>query len=162
MTLFGTRVSFTIHRSGWLLIAVLVAFGYRDLGLEKGILGGLLVTLSLVIHELAHVLVASFFAVPVHGVGIKFIGAYTFRKHARRRMHDVAIAAAGPLASLLLTFASFFVPRIGVWLAEWNFGIAFMNLLPLPGTDGYRILKTIFRADMSLYRETARKLPETT
>jgi len=162
MKVFGTRVSFTVHRSGWLLIAVLVAFGYRDLGLGRGILGGLLVTVSLVIHELAHVLVASFFAVPVHGVGIKFIGAYNFRKYARRRMHDVIIAAAGPLCSLLLTFGSFFVPRVGVWLAEWNFGIAFMNLLPLPGTDGYRILKTIFWADMSIYGETARKLPETT
>ena len=75
MLLFGWRVSFTIHRSGWVLIAVLMGFGYRDLGLEKGILGGLLVTLCLVIHELAHVLAAWFFAVPVHGVGIKFQGA---------------------------------------------------------------------------------------
>lgn len=160
MTLFGTRVSFTIHPSGWLLIAVLMGFGYRDLGLEKGILGGLLVTLCLVIHELAHVLVASYFAVPVHGVGIKFMGAYTFRKYATRRVHDVVIAAAGPIANLLLTFASFFVPGIGIWLAEWNFGIAFMNLLPLPGTDGFRILKTIFWADTSIYGP-ARKVPET-
>ncbi len=151
MSLFGTRVSFTIHPSGWLLIAVFMGFGYRDLGLAKGILGGLLVTLSLVIHELAHVLVASYFAVPVHGVGIRFKGAYTFRRYASRRIHDVLIASAGPLANLLLTFASFFVPRIGIWLAEWNFGIAFMNLLPLPGTDGYRILKTMFWPDKAIY-----------
>jgi Zn-dependent protease len=158
MSLFGTRISFTIHPSGWLLIAVFIGFGYRDLGLEKGILGGLLVTISLVIHELAHVLAAAYFAVPVHGIGIRFRGAYTFRKYASRRMHDVVIAAAGPLANLVLTFASFFVPRMGVWLAEWNFGIAFMNLLPLPGTDGYRILKTIFRADTSIYGPS-RKVP---
>jgi Zn-dependent protease len=159
MSLFGKRVSFTIHRSGWVLIAVLLALGYRDLGLEKGIIGGLLVALSLVIHEVAHVLVALFFAVPVHGIGIKFKGAYTFRKYASRRRHDVLIAAAGPFANLVLMFASFFVPRIGVWLAEWNCGIALINLLPLPGADGYRILKTIFWPEAAIYQP---KLPEAT
>jgi Zn-dependent protease len=157
MPLAGTRVTFTIHRSGWILIAVFMAFGWRDLGLRNGIVGGLLVTLSLVIHELAHTLVAWLLEVPVHGIGIKFVGAYTFRKYASRRLHDVLIAAAGPLASLLLTLASFYVPRMGMWLAEWNFGIALMNLLPFPGTDGYRILKTIFWPDLSIYQP---KLPD--
>jgi len=151
MPLAGTRVTFTIHRSGWVLIAVFMAFGWRDLGLREGIVGGLLVTLSLVIHELAHTFVARLLAVQVHGIGLKFVGAYTFRRHANRRLHDVMIAAAGPLASLLLTLASFYVPRMGIWLAEWNFGIALMNLLPFPGTDGYRILKTIFWPDLSVY-----------
>lgn len=149
--LSGRGISFTVHRSGWVLIAILIAFGYRDLGLENGILGGLLVTLCLVIHELAHVLAAWCFAVPVHGIGIKFKGAYTFRKYAGCRMHDIAIAAAGPLANLLLMVASFFVPQVGALLAEWNCGIAVMKLLPLPGTDGYRILKTIFRSDAAVY-----------
>lgn len=151
MSLSRARIAFTVHPSGWVLIAVLIAFGYRDLGLEKGIIGGLIVALCLVIHEVAHVLTASFFAVPVQGVGIRFKGAYTFRKYARRRRHDVMIAAAGPMANLVLMYLSFFVPKIGIFLAEWNCGIAFMNLLPLPGTDGSRILKTIFWPDMSIY-----------
>lgn len=145
------RLRFTMHGSGWLLIAVLVAFGCRDLGLEKGIIGGLLVTLSLVIHELAHALVALCFSVPVHGIGIKLKGAYTFRRYAGRPLHDILIAAAGPFSNLVLMFASFFIPRIGVWLAEWNCGIALMNLLPLPGSDGFRILRTISRPDASIY-----------
>ncbi len=62
------------------------------------------------------------------------------------------IAAAGPFANLVLMFASFFVPRAGVWLAEWNCGIVLVNLLPFPGTDGYRILKTIFWPDVSIYQ----------
>ena len=161
----GTRISFRIHPSGWFLIAVLIGFGWRDLGLGKGILGGLLVTLCLVMHELAHVLAASFFSVPVHGVGVRFIGAYTLRKYAGRRMHDILIALAGPLANLLLMYLSFWVPKIGIFLAEWNCGIAVMNLLPLPGSDGYRIMKTIFRADRSVYgpkllEETASEAPE--
>lgn len=158
MSFAGIRIVFTVHRSGWLLIAVLMGLGFRDLGLA-GIAAGLLVTLSLVIHELAHVLAALTFAVPVHGIGIKFIGAYTSRKHAARRRHDVLITAAGPLANLVLMFASFFVPRIGVWLAEWNCGIALLNLLPVPGTDGYRILKTLFWPDVSTYAR-AGKLPD--
>lgn len=163
MALSGLR--FTVHPSGWFLIAVLIGFGWRDLGLGKGILGGLLVTLCLVMHELAHVLAAWFFSVPVHGVGVRFIGAYTFRKYAGRRMHDVMIAAAGPLANLLLMYLSFWIPKIGIFLAEWNCGIAVMNLLPLPGTDGFRILKTILRANPSIYGpklpdETAAEVPE--
>lgn len=158
MSLPGLRLTFTVHRSGWVLIAVLMAFGWRDLGLEKGILGGLLVTICLIIHELAHTVVAWFLGVQVHGIGIKFKGAYTFRRYASRRLHDVLIAAAGPFASLVLMFASFFVPRVGVWLAEWNCGIVVVNLIPFPGTDGYRILKTMFWPDVSIYQP---KLPDT-
>jgi len=44
-----------------------------------------------------------------------------------------------------------------VWLAELNFGIALLNLIPFPGTDGYRILKTLFRPNMAIYQQ---KLPD--
>jgi len=115
------------------------------LGFFNGVVAGLLVVACLFIHELAHAGTATLFNVPVHGIGIKFMGAYTHRKYASRPMHDVIIAAAGPASSFLLMFMSFFVPKVGVWLAEWNFGIVVLNLLPFAGTDGYRILKTIFR-----------------
>ena len=151
MTSTNSRFSFTMHPSGWLLIAVFMGFGYRDLGFTRGVIGGLLVVVSLILHELAHVAAASFFDVRVHGIGIKFIGAYTHRKYASKRAHDAVIAAAGPLSSLLLTLASFYVPKVGVWLAEWNFGIVVLNLLPFPGTDGFRILKSIFWPDAAIY-----------
>jgi len=152
-----SRISFTIHRSGWLVIAVFFAFGFRDLGFAKGVLGGVLIVVSLLIHELGHATAAVLFDVPVYGIGLKFIGAYTHRRYASRPIHDVIITASGPLASLLLTIASFFVPRVGVWLAEWNFGIVALNLIPLPGTDGYRILKALFRPDAAIYQP---KLPD--
>ena len=145
MSLTGLHIPVTVHRSGWLLIAILMAFGWRDLGFINGVFGGLLVVACLFIHELAHAGAARLFSVPVHGIGIKFMGAYTHRRYASRPLHDVIIAAAGPASSFLLMFMSFFVPRVGVWLAEWNFGIVVLNLLPFAGTDGYRILKTIFR-----------------
>ena len=157
MSLTGSRISFTIHGSGWLLIAVFIAFGFRDLGFKNGVFGGVLVVGCLLIHELAHAATATLFGVPVYGIGIKFVGAYTHRKYASRRLHDVIIAASGPLSSLFLTVASFFVPKVGVWLAEWNFSIVVLNLLPFPGTDGYRILKTLFWPDAVVYRP---KIPD--
>jgi Zn-dependent protease len=153
----NARIPFTVHGSGWLLIAIVVALAIKDLGIANGMVAGLLVIASLLVHELAHATAARIFNVPVHRIGIKFVGAYIHRKHARRPVHDVVIAVCGPLSSLLLTAGCFFLPTIGVWLAEWNFGIAFLNLIPFPGTDGYRILKTLFRPDMAIYQQ---KLPE--
>jgi Zn-dependent protease len=121
------------------------------------VIGALLVVVSLLLHELAHTATATLLRVPVHGIGLKLVGAYTHRKYATRPLHDVLIAASGPLASLVLTFASFYLTRIGitpkvaVWLAEWNFSIAFINLLPIPGTDGYRMLKSMFWPDAAVY-----------
>ena len=156
MTLTGSRISFTMHRSGWLLIVALTALGCRDLGFPNGVIGGLLVIASLLLHELAHATAALLFDVPVYGIGIKFVGAYIHRKYARRPIHDVLIAASGSAASLFLTLASFFAPKVGVWLAEWNFGIVLLNLLPFPGTDGWRILKTLFRPDAAIYQTERR------
>lgn len=147
-----SRISFTIHGSGWLVIAIFFAFGFRDLGFVKGLFGGALLVVSLLVHELGHATAASLFAVPVYRIGLKFVGAYTHRKHASRPIHDVIISASGPLASLLLTVACFFVPKVGVWLAEWNFAIAVLNLIPVPRTDGYRILKTLFWPNEAIYR----------
>jgi Zn-dependent protease len=121
------------------------------------VLGGVLFVVSLLIHELGHATAAVLFDVPVYRIGLKFVGAYTHRRYARRPLHDVVISASGPLASLFLTVASLFVPKVGVWLAEWNFAIVVLNLIPLPGTDGYRILKTLFWPDAAIYRS---KLPD--
>ena len=153
----NSRFSFTIHRSGWLVIAVFFAFGFRDLGFANGVLGGVLFVVSLLIHELGHATAAVLFDVPVYRIGLKFVGAYTHRKYASRPIHDVIIAASGPLASLLVAAASIFVPKAGWWLAEWNFAIVVLNLIPLPGTDGYRILKTLFWPDAAIYPS---KLPD--
>jgi Zn-dependent protease len=153
-----SRISFTIHRSGWLVIAIFFAYGFRDLGFANGVLGGVLFVVSLVIHELGHATAAVLFDVPVYRIGIKFVGAYTHRKYASRPLHDMVISSSGPLASLFMAVALFFVPKVGVWLATWNFGIVVLNLIPVPGTDGYRILKTLFLPDAAIYRS---KVPDT-
>ena len=105
---------------------------------------------------------------PVRGIGLKLVGAYARRKYASRPLHDVLIAASGPLASLILVLASFFLqrvgiaPKVGVWLAEWNFSISFINLLPIPGTDGYRMLKSMFWPDAGVYATSTAERPAET
>jgi Zn-dependent protease len=140
-----TRIAFVIPLSGWLLVVSVMICAVKDLGFWDGMAGAFLVILSLMIHELAHVFVARAFDVRVYEIGIKFIGAYTRRQSARCRLQELAISAAGPSATVLLFLGLFFVPRIGPWLSAWNFAIAVLNLLPLSGTDGRRILTTIFR-----------------
>jgi Zn-dependent protease len=103
-----------------------------------------MVIFSLGVHELGHVVAALAADVPVYEVGMKFIGAYTRRQRAGSRRQEIAISAAGPLASVLMFFVLFFVPKIGPWLSAWNLGIVVLNIAPYPGTDGYRILKTLF------------------
>ena len=139
-----THIRLVVPFSGWLLIAVLIGIGIRDLGIWAGVAGALTVVFSVGFHELAHVIAALAADVPVHEAGLKFIGAYTRRQPAKHRRQEIAIAAAGPLASVLLFFVLFFVPKIGPWLSAWNLGIVVMNLAPFPGTDGHRIFKTIF------------------
>lgn len=142
--LLNIRISFVIHRLGWLLIAGIMFCGYRDLGFREGLVGSVLVILSILVHELAHVLAAMILKVPVYEVGISFVGAYTRRKPANCRLHEAAIASAGPIASLASVIILFFIPAIGSWLAAWNLAIAVLNIIPFPGTDGHRIVNSIF------------------
>ena len=139
-----TRIRIHVPPSGWLLIAVLIALGIRDLGFWNGIAGALLVLFSLAMHEAAHVLMAVACDVPVYEVGIKFLGAYNRRQQAPSRLQEIAISAAGPFQNALLFVGLFFVPKIGPWLSAWNLGILILNIAPYPGTDGFRILKMIF------------------
>jgi Zn-dependent protease len=142
--LLNVRIAFVIHRLGWLLVGGIMFCGFRDLGFWEGLVGSTLVILGILVHELAHVIAAMILKVPVYEVGISFVGAYTRRKHASCRLHEAAIASAGPIASLALVIILFFVPVIGSWLAAWNLAIAVLNMIPFPGTDGHRIVSSIF------------------
>lgn len=146
-----------IHRSGWVLMGVLVLFGCKDLGWRYGAAGGLLVIASLLVHELAHVAVARRLGVPVYGIGIKLMGAYTRRRYARRPEQDALIAAAGPAASLALVLATAMIPKVGLWVAVWNMCIVLLNVLPVPGSDGERIVRSLFWPEMEKYRAAAKQ-----
>lgn len=153
-TLFGFPID--INLSFLVLLAlVLVGFG--------GLPGVMIVCLafgSVLLHELAHALVARQLGVRVSGIELGFLGgAAKMVNQPRTSNHEIAIAAAGPALSLALggasiglagLFASPLLATIG-WI---NLVIAGFNLIPALPMDGGRILRAALAKRMSYIRAT--------
>ncbi len=116
----------------------------------------IIVTLSILVHELGHALVARYYrlrpSILLHG-----LGGLCNHDRAERDRHDVFIIAAGPGAGLLLGLATWVVSLNApfAWMLKpWfgsvvsmslyvNFGWSLVNLLPIWPLDGgqlYRLL----------------------
>ena len=137
-------VPFRMHGSGWLLLAMCVLLGIQLSGLRLGVAVGAALVVSLLLHEMGHMLAAIILGVPVREFGLCLRGAYNRRAYANRRRGEVLISAAGPLTNLFLVVPLLFLPAIGSRLAFCNLLIGVVNLLPLPSSDGLRILRTIW------------------
>jgi Zn-dependent protease len=138
-------VPFRMHGSGWLLLVLCALFGIGLCGPRLGVAAGFLLVLSLLLHEAGHMLMASLLGVPVHEFGLCWAGAYNRRANANRRRNEVFISMAGPLMNLSLAIPFLFLPEVGHQVALWNLALCVLNLLPLPSTDGLRILRTLSR-----------------
>jgi len=118
----------------------------------KGVLAALLIFVSVLIHELAHSLVAQKF-----GVGIKSITLFVFggvasmKEEPRHPRAEFWIAIAGPLTSFVLS-AIFFILAINtgskvktlfLYLAQINLILGIFNLIPGFPMDGGRVLRSI-------------------
>ena len=86
---------------------------------------------------------ATALGVPVREFGLRLGGAYTRRAYASRRRDEILISAAGPMMNLFLVLPLLLVPRVGAQLALGNLALCVVNLLPLPSSDGLRILRTL-------------------
>ena len=137
------RVPFRMHQSGMLLAALCVLIGIRIGGWQLGLPTGILLIASLLFHELGHMSMAALLKVPVREFGLKLSGAYVKRERSSRRSNEILIAAAGPLMNLLVVFPLIFVPHLGPRLATCNLLLGLTNLLPLPSSDGLRILRNL-------------------
>ncbi|MCB9735928.1 MAG: hypothetical protein H6745_25350 [Deltaproteobacteria bacterium] len=91
---------------GYLLIAAYFGYVYSYGSLALGAVAALCITLSLLVHEFGHALVARRLKlgpkVVLHGWG-----GLTFHGRAETNKHDAFIIAAGPFAGLLLSAAAF-------------------------------------------------------
>ncbi|MFI9592755.1 M50 family metallopeptidase [Nonomuraea sp. NPDC052265] len=115
-----------------------------------GVVIGLLLMASLLAHELAHALTAKRCGMEVESVTLWALGGVTeFRDEARTPAGEVATAAAGPAASLLLSGLAFAVAAVlppgvpraaAAWLAMMNLILGVFNLLPGSPLDGGRVL----------------------
>jgi Zn-dependent protease len=138
------KVPFRMHRTGWFLVLFCVIIGVRIGGWQLGLPVGALLLASLLLHEAGHILTASFLRVSVREFGLRLGGAYNRRAYATRRRDEILIAASGPLMNLLLVVPLIFVPRLGPQLATCNLILGIINLLPLPSSDGLRILRNLW------------------
>jgi stage IV sporulation protein FB len=136
-------IPFCMHRTGWLLVLVCLILGVLMGGWQLGIPTCALLLASLLLHEAGHMAAATFFGVPIRGFGLKLGGSYIKRAFATRRRDEIVIAASGPLTNLLLAVPMLFIPRLGPQLATCNLLLGIINLLPLPASDGLRILRNL-------------------
>ena len=91
--------------------------------------------LAVVIHELGHYVALKLFAVRVNFVSVKLSGTY-MHTAPMSLAQETAVAAMGPVFSLLLVLLSPFMP----YMACCAFFQLLFNLLPLNGFDGWRVL----------------------
>ncbi len=164
---FGIDVR--LHPGGLFLLVVMAAALMRPFGDRLAIAGGFagvlagclltaaLLAASVLVHELAHAVVARRLGVPVRGVAFHLLGGVVrFERPIAEPVTELRVAAAGPAASLLVAglavAATFGFARLdpgssAAWiaglLAVANAAMGIVNLLPAYPLDGGRILRAM-------------------
>jgi Zn-dependent protease len=149
-------------RSSWLLVAALISYvvapgienvapGLGALKYVAGVAFAVLLTLSLLLHEISHALVAKRFGIGVRSITLHFIGGVTaIDGEPASPKQEFAISAVGPATSLGiagLAFALLQVTPSGLLafvvggLAGANLVVGILNLVPGMPLDGGRVLR---------------------
>ncbi|MEU8223135.1 site-2 protease family protein [Kribbella sp. NPDC048915] len=151
-------------RFTWLPVAMLLAIGFATIiGRQFPELGNwryvaafafvIAFTVSILIHELAHALVAMRYGIPVSEINLGFFAAGTHIEGERKSpMEEFAVSVVGPVASLIVGGLAYLASRAfdeGVgYVALWELGVANLivgvtNLLPGLPLDGGWVLRAI-------------------
>ena len=157
------------------LIFLLAVWWFSELfsaadGLQRwgfAVLGGIVLFGSLLIHELAHSLVARRLGLEVSSITLVFFGGYSLIKDdPARPAHEFAITIVGPLANLaiagiLIPIGVFVLDPEQIWgemlylLGGLNLAIGIFNLLPgFPLDGGHLFRAVLWRITGSRYRST--------
>ncbi|MCI0417924.1 MAG: site-2 protease family protein [Acidobacteria bacterium] len=150
----------------WILIFALMAFSLAGQFSKEhpnwssahywavGILTCLLFFVSIILHELAHCLVAGAAGLPVQSITLFILGGVSqIGKEAQRPGIEFLVSVAGPAASVMISAAFtvlWMVSRahletvgaLAEWLAEINLVLALFNLIPAFPLDGGRMLRS--------------------
>jgi Zn-dependent protease len=146
-----------VHWSAVLVAALLAAGLSQDLGLLVAAVGAVAFFASIVVHEMAHAIVARRFGVATTAIELWALGGMARLDHEPRSARAEGwIAAAGPLASLGLGLAAvgaaFGLHNVGApdtlvtvlaWLGLVNGALGLFNLLPGAPLDGGRIVRAV-------------------
>jgi Zn-dependent protease len=91
---------------------------------------------AMLLHECGHLSVALLCGVKVKKVGLSWTGLYTVREPGPR-WANLCISLAGPLVNLVLAI---FLRDVQPFFAWVNLIACVYNLLPIPNSDGSRVL----------------------
>jgi len=130
----------------------ILAIGMSRFGWFWGIAAGVLLILSLLLHEMGHILAALLTGTPVDAAGVGLKGPFIRRRVASSWQADLVIASAGLAVNLLIVMAFWKAAGILHWLAGLNAYFALSNLIPLWGSDGQRILGLLRDRSLSTHR----------
>jgi Zn-dependent protease len=163
--------------ASWVLIALLVGYTFflvlasrfDTAGTGTQVVAAVVMTIaffaSVLVHELAHSVVAKARGVSVRGITLFLFGGATHADLETKEPRDeLVIAAVGPLTSLVLSGLFWVVAQISGsdlvayaagYLGWINLALALFNLLPGFPLDGGRILRSlVWRSTGDLYRAT--------
>ena len=153
----------------WFIVFVLVTLSlatgyfpsrYSEWGVPAYLTIGLLTSVlffgSVLVHELAHSVVALAWGIPVKSITLFiFGGVASIGREPERPLAEFLIAIAGPIASLLLALGFgiawlagqwlAFTPLagVGLYLATVNLWLALFNLIPGFPLDGGRVFRSL-------------------
>jgi Zn-dependent protease/CBS domain-containing protein len=131
-------------------------------------ISGLFFFSSIVIHEMAHSLVARRYGLPVRAITLFMLGGVSqITREARRPLVEFLMAIAGPLTSVALAgvfLGLVFVPGIRghrasimwEWLFVMNLSLAVVNLAPGFPLDGGRVLRAAIWGVTGNFRKATR------
>lgn len=152
-------VPLRVHWSWPLITLALVGLLAEVYAREPGVaqpwlaagVAALLLSASLLLHELAHALVAQRCGMRVHGIAVFALGGVTEIGDERITAgRELAVALAGPAMSMALAAAASLAWWLGVGpralaahLALANWALTLFNLLPGHPLDGGRALKAV-------------------
>ncbi len=124
--------------------------------LGVGLLTSVLFFVSVLIHELAHSVVALAWGIPVKSITLFiFGGVANIGREAERPLAEFLIAIAGPISSLLLALGFGILwlagqtldvtplAGLGLYLATVNLWLALFNMIPGFPLDGGRVFRSI-------------------
>jgi Zn-dependent protease len=169
-SLLGFRVSIDIS---WFLLAIYLVVslsgvtgsGYfpsalphqsTSVYLAMAVAGALGLFVSIILHELAHAVMARSFGLPIGGITLFIFGGVAeLRQEPRTPRSEFWVAIVGPIASIAIAAACYFAGIVAeaagfgtatavlAFLALINTVLALFNLVPAFPLDGGRILRSI-------------------
>jgi Zn-dependent protease/CBS domain-containing protein len=163
-------------RSSWLLVALLIAVllaprveevqpGLGALKYLAGLAFAVLLYLSVLLHEIAHAVMAQRYGLGVRSISLHFLGGATeIDSETRTPGQEFKVAVVGPLTSIAvggLAVALWFVTPDGLLrlavegLASANLIVGVLNLVPGLPLDGGRVLKSaVWKITNNMHRGT--------